>query len=83
MSTRDEPADFRTSLRAEELAVEGRVAVEAPAPRRSFGDTWWRHLVALVAVGFAIFPAVYVVSVSLSTPSANPAGTPVRPDSSL
>jgi arabinogalactan oligomer/maltooligosaccharide transport system permease protein len=66
VSTADEPVDFRTTLRAEELAVAGRAAAEAPAPPRSFGDTWWRHLIALIAVGFAIFPAVYVVSAAFN-----------------
>lgn len=50
----------------------------APAPltrrRRSFGawfaDTGWRHLVAIVASLFAIFPLLYVFSASL-----NPRGT--------
>jgi len=51
----------------------------APAPltrrrRRSFGawfaDTGWRHLVAIVASLFAIFPLLYVLSASL-----NPRGT--------
>lgn len=66
MSTHDDAAEFRTTLQAEQLAVAGRAAVEAPAPKRSFGDTWWRHLVALIAVGFAIFPAVYVVSAAFN-----------------
>lgn len=66
MSTQDDAAEFRTTLQAEQLAVAGRTAVEAPAPKRSFGDTWWRHLVALIAVGFAIFPAVYVVSAAFN-----------------
>ncbi len=66
MSTQDDAADFRTTLQAEQLAVAGRTAVGAPAPKRSFGDTWWRHLVALIAVGFAIFPAVYVVSAAFN-----------------
>jgi arabinogalactan oligomer/maltooligosaccharide transport system permease protein len=66
MSARDESADFRTNLRAEELAIQGRVAVEAPAPKRSFGDTWGRHLIALLAVAFAVFPAVYVVSAAFN-----------------
>jgi arabinogalactan oligomer/maltooligosaccharide transport system permease protein len=66
MSTQDDAAEFRTNLQAEQLAVAGRAAVEAPAPKRSFGDTWWRHLVALIAVGFAIFPAVYVVSAAFN-----------------
>jgi arabinogalactan oligomer/maltooligosaccharide transport system permease protein len=47
---------------------------EKPARRRSFGrwfgDTGWRHLVAIVASVFAIFPLLYVLSASL-----NPFGT--------
>lgn len=66
MSSADDSVDFRTTLEAEQLAVSGRMAVEAPAPRASFGDSWWRHLVALVAVGFAIFPALYVVSAAFN-----------------
>lgn len=66
MSTQDDAAEVRPTLQAEQLAVAGRAAVEAPAPKRSFGDTWWRHLVALIAVAFAIFPAVYVVSAAFN-----------------
>ncbi|MGL6278281.1 MAG: sugar ABC transporter permease [Gaiella sp.] len=66
MSTRDEAADFRTTLQAEHLAIQGRMAAEAPAPKSSFGDTWWRHVIALLAVGIAIFPAVYVVSAAFN-----------------
>lgn len=43
-------------------------------PRRPFGkyfrETGWRHLVGLVAVVFALFPLLYVISASL-----NPGGT--------
>lgn len=35
-----------------------------------FGDTGWRHLVGLLALVFALFPIVFVISASL-----NPAGT--------
>jgi arabinogalactan oligomer/maltooligosaccharide transport system permease protein len=66
MSTHDEAADFRTTLHAEELAIQGRLAAEAPAPKRSFGDTWWRHLIAIVAVVVAVFPAAYVVSAAFN-----------------
>jgi arabinogalactan oligomer / maltooligosaccharide transport system permease protein len=38
----------------------------APQPRASFGDTWWRHVVGVVAVGFALFPVWFVVSAAFS-----------------
>lgn len=46
-----------------------------PSRRKSSGTRWmrdvgWRHLVGLLAVAFAVFPLLYVVSVSL-----NPIGT--------
>ncbi len=45
-----------------------------PRRRRSFGrwftDTGWRHLVAWVAIVFALFPLLYIVSASF-----NPIGT--------
>ncbi|MGL6278282.1 MAG: sugar ABC transporter permease [Gaiella sp.] len=67
MSAHDEAAtDFRTTLHAEELVIQGRRMLEAPAPRPSFGDTWWRHAVALLAVAIAVFPAVYVVSAAFN-----------------
>ncbi|MCQ4084069.1 sugar ABC transporter permease [Streptomyces sp. RB6PN25] len=44
----------------------------APAPRqRPRGDrVWWRHLIGLVALVFALFPIVFLVSAAL-----NPVGT--------
>jgi arabinogalactan oligomer/maltooligosaccharide transport system permease protein len=37
---------------------------EAPAPpeRIRFKDTWWRHIVGIVAVVISLFPLVYIVS---------------------
>lgn len=59
----------------------GGVAAEAPRPERPpFRDVWWRYLVGLVAMAFALFPVVYVVSAafnpvpSLSTASIIPEG---------
>jgi len=53
----------------------------APRPRRPpFRDLWWRYAVAIVAIGFAVFPAVYILSAafdpipSLSTSSLRPSG---------
>jgi arabinogalactan oligomer / maltooligosaccharide transport system permease protein len=51
-------------------------AVEAPAervarrPRRTrpkFKDTWWRHLVGIAALLFALFPAAYIISAAFSS----------------
>ncbi len=52
--------------------------IESPIKTRSrpsrfkkwFRDTGWRHLVAYVAIAFAVFPAIYVVSSAV-----NPLGT--------
>ena len=39
---------------------------KAPQPRASFGDTWWRHLVGVVAAVFALFPVWFVASAAFS-----------------
>ena len=42
----------------------------AEAPRRDkppFRDLWWRYVVALLAIAFAIFPAIYIFSASIDT----------------
>jgi arabinogalactan oligomer/maltooligosaccharide transport system permease protein len=47
--------------------LAGTVATTArPSPRRRFGDNWWRYLVAILAIAFALFPAVYVVSAAFN-----------------
>lgn len=48
--------------RTDELAVPLVTHAPPPPPRRPWGDNWWRHAVAIVAVLVAVFPAVYVVS---------------------
>ena len=58
MTTVDQAAAARPA--AEPAAV-------AKAPRRpNLGDTWWRHLIAIVALLFALFPAAYVASAAFS-----------------
>ena len=49
--------------------VEPRVR-RARLPRPSFKGDWWRHLVALIAVGFALFPVAYVVSAAFNADSS-------------
>ncbi|MGA9596625.1 MAG: sugar ABC transporter permease, partial [Acidimicrobiia bacterium] len=56
------------------MAVTAEHGVGATENRRGFGK-WmrtlgWRHLVGLIAVVFALFPAIWVVSASV-----NPLGT--------
>ncbi|HEX2062103.1 MAG TPA: sugar ABC transporter permease [Thermoanaerobaculia bacterium] len=34
--------------------------------RRGGGATWWRHVVAIIAIAFALFPILYIVSSSLN-----------------
>ena len=65
MSTADETVDFRTTLEAERLVVAERT-LEQKAPRPPLGDTWWRHVVAIIAVVIAVFPAAYVVSAAFN-----------------
>ena len=43
------------------------VALEAPAPSKpKLGDTWWRHLVGVLAVVFSLFPVAYIVSAAFN-----------------
>ena len=56
-------------------------AADTPAPRKvPFREVWWRYLVGLLAMAFALFPIVYVVSAafnpipSLSTATVVPEG---------
>jgi arabinogalactan oligomer / maltooligosaccharide transport system permease protein len=44
------------------------VAIEqkAPAKRPKLGETWWRHIVGIVACLFALFPVWFVVSAAFN-----------------
>jgi arabinogalactan oligomer/maltooligosaccharide transport system permease protein len=44
-----------------------RVARRRRPGRPRFKDTWWRHLVGIAALLFALFPALYIVSASFSS----------------
>ena len=53
--------------RATELAAAVPRARTRRRPRKpSFKGTWWRHLVALAAIAFSLFPAAYVVSAAFN-----------------
>lgn len=51
-------------IRADERST---AIVAPPRDKPPFRDLWWRYLVALLAIAFAIFPAIYIVSASLDT----------------
>jgi arabinogalactan oligomer/maltooligosaccharide transport system permease protein len=55
-------------LSALSAAVERIRAREQRAPRKklSFADTWWRHLIGLIAGAFALFPVWFVASAAFS-----------------
>ena len=57
------------------------LVVEAPLPKRKlrFSDTWWRHVVALIACLFALFPVWFVISASINRDESVPARASCRP----
>jgi arabinogalactan oligomer/maltooligosaccharide transport system permease protein len=50
--------------------VEPRVAERRRLPRPTLQGDWWRHLVALIAVGIALFPIAYVASAAFNADSS-------------
>jgi arabinogalactan oligomer/maltooligosaccharide transport system permease protein len=55
------------TLEEAEAPFAGSKVTEAPGPERlKFGDLWWRYLVSLIAIAFAIFPALYVLSAAFN-----------------
>ncbi len=49
-----------------QAAAQAQPTVKVPKSRPPFRDTWWRHLVALVAIAVSLFPIVYVLSAAFS-----------------
>jgi arabinogalactan oligomer/maltooligosaccharide transport system permease protein len=47
-------------------ATVSAAAVRGPRRRPKLAETWWRHLVAIVAIAVALFPVVYIVSSSFN-----------------
>jgi arabinogalactan oligomer/maltooligosaccharide transport system permease protein len=48
-------------------ATAAKVATRKPKARPKLKDTWWRHLVALIAITIALFPVIYIVSSAFNT----------------
>jgi arabinogalactan oligomer / maltooligosaccharide transport system permease protein len=44
-----------------------KTAAKRPQSRPKLKDTWWRHLVGMIAVCAALFPVVYIVSSSFNS----------------
>ena len=44
-----------------------------------FRDVWWRYTVSLLAIGFAVFPAIYIVSTAFN-PNPTLSASTILPD---
>jgi arabinogalactan oligomer/maltooligosaccharide transport system permease protein len=66
-----------TTFEQTETLAGTRVAEAAPHEPRPRGDLWWRYLVSLLAIAFALFPAVYVVSAAFSAVPSLSTASPI------
>ena len=51
---------------AAQAKAPARTKKLSPHPRPSFKETWWRHLVAWLAIVVSLFPIAYIVSAAFS-----------------
>ncbi|HEX5523299.1 MAG TPA: sugar ABC transporter permease [Pedococcus sp.] len=65
-----EPLQGGLAVATAERVEAGSVAAQQKAPRRPGSGVWWRHLLAIVAIVWALFPIVFIVSAAI-----NPSGT--------
>ena len=70
----------QTLVQQELAAEEASVTPTRSAPRMSFGR-WaktlgWRHVIAILAVAFALFPILYIINVSLNPSQSLSASCP-------
>lgn len=63
----------------DEAVTTQRVAEAAPRRRPSLTGNWWRYVASLIAIAFALFPIVYVVSAAFSS-TASLTSAQVIPD---
>jgi arabinogalactan oligomer/maltooligosaccharide transport system permease protein len=70
-----------TTVEQSEYAVGTAVATRRRRrpSLRDLGDSWWRHLVGIAAMIFALFPAVYVLT-SAFNPVSSLGGSQLIPD---
>jgi arabinogalactan oligomer/maltooligosaccharide transport system permease protein len=50
----------------EALQAAATTAVKKPARRPRVSETWWRHLVGIVAVVVSLFPVAYIITSSIN-----------------
>jgi arabinogalactan oligomer/maltooligosaccharide transport system permease protein len=55
-----------TTIDQAEAVAGTRAAEAAPGRRPLFSYNWWRYLVSLAAIAFALFPVVYVLSAAFN-----------------
>jgi len=55
-----------TSLDQAETVAAPRAAEAVRGPRTGIAADWWRYLVSLAAIAFAVFPILYVVSAAFN-----------------
>jgi arabinogalactan oligomer/maltooligosaccharide transport system permease protein len=68
-----------STIEESEYAVGTAVAEKRWRRRPNLGGTWWRHVVGLLAVFFALFPVAYVVSAAFN-PIQSVGGSSLIPD---
>jgi arabinogalactan oligomer/maltooligosaccharide transport system permease protein len=68
MSAQQTPAS--TEVIGTERVADRTVARKESSPRRLGGGVWWKHVLAILALIWALFPIIFLVSAAL-----NPAGT--------
>jgi arabinogalactan oligomer/maltooligosaccharide transport system permease protein len=67
-----------TTLEQTEAVPTTRTAVRRTR-RSRFATDWWRYLIGLVAIAFAIFPILYVISAAFN-PVDSLSGTSLIPE---
>ena len=64
------------------IRAREQIAVEHFKPSRPpFRDVWWRYTVSLLTIGFAVFPAIYIVSTAFN-PNPTLSASTILPDGS-
>jgi arabinogalactan oligomer/maltooligosaccharide transport system permease protein len=55
-------AEAAPTIGTRRVAAVSAAAAKGPRKRPKLKDTWWRHIVAIIAIAVALFPVVYIVS---------------------